>query len=172
MQKSKTGLSGYLQQLICVIFNYCMKSLIYKYSISGCIFYAMIIAVLLISPLPLSSQTRTTANKIKPKKTTRVFYGQASFYANKFQGRRTANGEIFDQKKLTCASNVLPLGTWIKVTNLRNGRSVVVKINDRIHPKMKRIVDLSKAAAQRLGYVSRGLTRVKIELVDKKQVQQ
>lgn len=149
-----------------------MKSLIYKYSISGCIFYAMIIAVLLISPLPLSSQTRTTANKIKPKKTTRVFYGQASFYANKFQGRRTANGEIFDQKKLTCASNVLPLGTWIKVTNLRNGRSVVVKINDRIHPKMKRIVDLSKAAAQRLGYVSRGLTRVKIELVDKKQVQQ
>jgi rare lipoprotein A len=121
-----------------------------------------------VSPLDSISQTRTTANKIKPKKTTRVFYGQASYYANKFNGRRTANGEIFDQKKLTCASNVLPLGTWIKVTNLRNGRSVIVKINDRIHPKMKRIVDLSRAAAQKLGYVSRGLTRVKVELIDKK----
>jgi rare lipoprotein A len=62
----------------------------------------------------------------------------------------------------------LPLGTWIKVTNLKNGKTVVVKVNDRIHPKMKRIVDLSRAAAQKLGYISNGLTRVKVELVDKK----
>ena len=101
-------------------------------------------------------------------KAKKVFYGQASFYANKFNGRKTASGEIFDQKKLTCACNVLPLGTWIKVTNLRNGKTVVVKVNDRIHPKMRRVVDLSKAAAQKLGFVSRGLTRVKVELVDKK----
>ncbi|HMI78483.1 MAG TPA: septal ring lytic transglycosylase RlpA family protein, partial [Ferruginibacter sp.] len=102
------------------------------------------------------------------KKPTRVFYGQASFYANKFNGRKTASGEIFSQNKLTCACNILPLGTWIKVTNLRNGRTAIVKINDRIHPKMKRIVDLSKSGAQKLGYVSKGLTRVKIELIDKK----
>ncbi len=114
------------------------------------------------------AQTRPPANKIKQKKTTRVFYGQASYYANKFHGRRTANGEIFSQQKLTCACNVLPLGIWIKVTNLRNGRTVIVKINDRIHPKMNRIVDLSKAAASKLGYVSRGLTRVKVELLDEK----
>ena len=99
-----------------------------------------------------------------------VFYGQASFYANKFNGRRTANGETFDQKKLTCACNVLPLGTWIRVTNLRNKRTVIVKINDRIHPKMKRVVDLSRTAAQKLGYISSGLTRVKVEVVDKKAV--
>ncbi len=132
------------------------------------IFCTVFVSVFFLSTMPAIAQNRTGNNKIKAKKTTRVFYGQASYYANKFDGRRTANGEIFRQKKLTCACNVLPLGTWIKVTNLKNGRSVVFKINDRIHPKMKRIVDLSKAAAQRLGYVSRGLTRVKVELLDKK----
>ncbi|MEO6540192.1 MAG: septal ring lytic transglycosylase RlpA family protein [Ferruginibacter sp.] len=133
------------------------------------IFYAVIIAVFfMISSSPALAQNRTPITKIKSKKPTRVFYGQASFYANKFHGRKTASGEIFSQTKLTCACNILPLGTWIKVTNLRNGRSAIVKINDRIHPKMKRIVDLSKSGAQKLGYVSNGLTRVKIELIDKK----
>jgi rare lipoprotein A len=127
-------------------------------------------ALLFIFPASLPAQKRVAANKTKSQKTTRVFYGQASFYANKFHGRKTASGEIFDQNKLTCACNVLPLGTWIKVTNLRNGQSAIVKINDRIHPKMNRIVDLSKSGAQRLDYVSRGLTRVKVELIDKKQV--
>jgi rare lipoprotein A len=63
---------------------------------------------------------------------------------------------------------VLPLGTWVKVTNLRNGKSVVVKVNDRLHPKMKRIVDLTSAAAKKLGYTSAGLTRVKVEVIGKK----
>ncbi len=142
------------------------------------IWYPVIIAVIFILPATVFAQSRGTlnkekeipVNKPKPKKTVRVFYGQASFYANKFEGRRTANGEIFSQKKLTCACNVLPLGTWVKVTNLRNGRSVIVKTNDRIHPRIRRIVDLSKAAAQKLGYVSRGLTRVKVELLDKKDI--
>lgn len=111
------------------------------------------------------AQKSDTAAKAKAK---RVFYGQASFYANKFHGRKTANGEIFDQKKFTCACNVLPLGTWIKVTNLRNGRTVIVKTNDRLHPKMKRIVDLTRAAATKLGFISSGLTRVKIEVIGKK----
>jgi rare lipoprotein A len=125
------------------------------------------ISVSFILPLCLHAQNKT-AKKTRSVKATRVFYGQASFYANKFNGRRTASGEIFNQKKLTCACNVLPLGTWIKVTNLRNKRSVLVKVNDRIHPKMRRIVDLSRAAAQKLGYVSNGLTRVKVELADSK----
>ncbi len=133
------------------------------------IFYAVIMVVFFFIPVNASAQGRTTEVEKNPKKTTRVFYGQASFYANKFNGRKTANGEIFDQKKMTCACNVLPLGTWIKVTNLRNGRSVVVKVNDRIHPKMRRIVDLSRTAAQKLGYISSGLTRVKVEPVVKKQ---
>jgi rare lipoprotein A len=134
------------------------------------VLYAIFIAVFFIVPTPAPAQNRTPITKTKSKKPTRVFYGQASFYANKFHGRKTASGELFNQTKLTCACNILPLGTWIKVTNMRNGRSAVVKINDRIHPKMKRIVDLSKSGAQKLGYVSKGLTRVKIELIDKKLV--
>ena len=147
-----------------------MKSLSVKSRILVKLWFTMIIALLFIFPVTVFAQTGDSVIKINPKKTTRVFYGQASFYANKFNGRRTANGEIFSQKKLTCACNVLPLNTWIKVTNLRNKKWVIVKVNDRIHPRMKRIVDLSKAAAEKLGYVSRGLTRVKVELVDKKDV--
>lgn len=116
----------------------------------------------------INAQADTAKAANKALKTKKVFYGQASFYSNKFQGRKTANGEIFDQKKLTCACNVLPLGTYVKVTNLRNGRSVVVKTNDRLHPRMKRIVDLTRAAATKLGFVSSGLTRVKIEVIGKK----
>ena len=109
----------------------------------------------------------TTEGKIK-----KTFYGQASFYANKFNGRRTASGEIFSQKKMTCACNVLAIGTWIKVTNLRNNRFAIVKVNDRLHPSMKRIVDLTSAAAKKMGFVSSaGLTRVKVEVLGKKKPQ-
>ena len=136
-------------------------------NLSKLLFY-IIISIFFIFPVTFPVLGQTPANKTKPKKPIRVFYGFASFYANKFEGRRTANGEIFSQKKFTCACNVLPLGTWIKVTNLRNGRSVEVKTNDRIHPKIPRLVDLSKVAAQKLGYVSRGLTKVKVEIINKK----
>lgn len=127
-----------------------------------------ITAIVFIVPLKTFAQQVDTTTKVKSSKSKRVLYGQASFYANKFEGKRTANGEIFSQKKLTCACNVLPLGTWIRVTNLRNGRTVVVKTNDRLHPRMKRIIDLSRAAASKLGYVGAGLTRVKVEVLGKK----
>lgn len=99
----------------------------------------------------------------KPK----VYYGIASYYADKFNGRPTANGEIYDHNKLTAACNILPLGTWIRVTNLKNNKSVIVKTNDRLHPRMKRIVDLSKSAAKKLAYTGRGLTQVKVEVLEK-----
>ena len=67
--------------------------------------------------------------------------------------------------KLTAACNVLPLGTWVKVTNLKNNRSVIVQINDHLHRKNKRLIDLSKSAAQRLRFISRGITRVKVEVL-------
>lgn len=97
-----------------------------------------------------------------------LIYGTASYYANKFEGRKTANGEIFTQKKLTAACNILPLGTWIRVTNLKNGRSVIVKVNDRLHPRMKRAVDLSRSAAEKLNYLKSGLTKVKVEVLGMK----
>ncbi len=105
--------------------------------------------------------------KVVKKGVSKVLYGTASFYSNKFNGRKTANGEIYSQAKFTCACNVLPLGTWLKVTNMRNGKSVIVKVNDRLHPKMRRIVDLTRAAAQKLAFINSGLTRVKVEVLGK-----
>ncbi len=127
----------------------------------------LFICLYLLPQIVLSQPKEQGAKKIT-QKTSKVLYGIASFYANKFDGRKTANGEIFSQKKFTAACNVLPLGTWVKVTNLRNGKSVVLKTNDRLHPSMKRILDLSRAAAQKLGYINSGLTRVKVEIFGKK----
>lgn len=112
-----------------------------------------------------SSVIKTKAPS-SPKKIV-VKYGIASFYHSKFNGRKTAAGTIFSSAKLTGACNVLPLGTWVKVTNVRNNKSVVVEITDRLHPKNKRLVDLSKAAAQKLGYVSAGLAKVRVEVLGK-----
>src|SRR5258705_10515538 len=91
------------------------------------------------------------AQAVSKKTTPKVLYGTASFYANKFEGRQTANGEIFSQQKMTAACNVLPFGTWIRGTNLYNGRSVIVKVNDKLHIRMKRVTDLWKGAARQTG---------------------
>ena len=91
--------------------------------------------------------------------------GVASYYHSKFQGRITASGELYDEEKMTAAHNRLPMGTRIKVTNLRNMRSIIVRVNDRLHHRNKRLVDLSRAAASKLGYIGRGITRVKVEVL-------
>jgi len=95
-------------------------------------------------------------------------FGVASFYADKFEGQRTCTDEVFTQKKLTAACNTLPLNCWIKVTNLKNRKSVMVWINDRMHPSNPRLIDMSKSAAVALGYTGHGLTRVKIQYLGKK----
>jgi hypothetical protein len=92
--------------------------------------------------------------------------GLASYYGRRFHGRRTANGERFDMYGLTAAHRVLPLGSVIRVTNVSNGRSVRVRINDRGPYIRGRVIDLSYAAAYRLGMVRSGLARVTIELVE------
>lgn len=91
--------------------------------------------------------------------------GLASFYAHKHHGRRTASGERYDMHALTAAHRSLPFGTDLRVTNLRNGRSVVVRVNDRGPYRKGRIVDVSLAAARKLGLVSRGVARVKVEVL-------
>jgi rare lipoprotein A len=70
---------------------------------------------------------------------------------------------------MTAASNIIPLNTWVKVTNLRNKRSAIVKITDRMHPRNKRLIDMSRIAAKKLGYTAHGITRVKLEVLGKKQ---
>ena len=89
--------------------------------------------------------------------------GMASYYADKFQGRPTASGERFDNGKLTAAHRTLPFGTRVRVTNLANGRSVTVRVNDRGPFVKGRIVDLSVAAAKRIDMVRAGVVRVRVE---------
>lgn len=88
--------------------------------------------------------------------------GRASYYADKFQGRRTASGEVFRQRRMTAAHPSLQFGTKVKVTNLDNGRSVKVKINDRGPFVAGRIIDLSRKAASKLGMVKAGVANVKL----------
>lgn len=96
---------------------------------------------------------------------TDTLIGTASYYADKFKGQATASGDVYSHKKLTAACNKLPLGTWVKVTNLKNMRSVIVQINDRLHRKNPRLVDLSFSAAKVLGYIKNGLTHVTVEVL-------
>lgn len=91
--------------------------------------------------------------------------GVASYYAAKFEDRKTADGERFKSTGMTAAHRTLPLGTMVRVTNLENNRSVIVRINDRGPFMRKRIIDLSPAAARALGIRNQGLMRVRIELV-------
>lgn len=89
--------------------------------------------------------------------------GKASFYADKFNGRKTANGERFSNSKLTAAHKTLPFGTKVKVTNLSNGKTVKVRINDRGPFVAGRMIDLSKKAAKRIDLVNNGVGNVKIK---------
>lgn len=89
--------------------------------------------------------------------------GKASFYADKFQGRKTANGETFRQNRMTAAHKTLPFGTKVKVKNLDNGKTIKVRINDRGPFVAGRIIDLSKKAAKKLGIINAGVANVKIK---------
>ena len=92
--------------------------------------------------------------------------GKASFYADKFEGRTTANGEKYKHSKMTAAHKVLPFGTIVKVTNVDNNKSVEVRINDRGPFVAGRIIDLSKLAAGKLDFIQQGIVDVKVEVID------
>jgi rare lipoprotein A len=92
--------------------------------------------------------------------------GIASFYADKFEGRLTASGEKYKHNKATAAHKFLPFGTKVKVTNTANGKSVIVRVNDRGPYIEGRIIDLSRSAAEELAFTTQGLADVKVEVVD------
>jgi rare lipoprotein A len=92
-------------------------------------------------------------------------YGNASWYGGEFHGRKTASGERFNKQSFTGAHRELPFGTIIRVTNLRNGKEVYIRVNDRGPFVKGRIVDLSHAAAKAIGFNRRGVIRVKIEVI-------
>jgi rare lipoprotein A (peptidoglycan hydrolase) len=143
---------------------------------------------------PLLSSTQSFAQKIYPTSLTTINYldsaavkkyqkkidthrikielnhikGIASFYSANLDGTLTSTGEIFKNSKYTAACNLYKLNTLVRVTNMRNGRSVLVRINDRMHPnmlKLGRVVDLSRTAAQKIGLSSKGIVKVTLDAV-------
>ena len=92
--------------------------------------------------------------------------GIAAYYSNVFHGRRTASGERYDKNAYTAAHKRLPFGTRIRIMNLENGKSVVVKINDRGPRSKERIIDVSRRAARDLDFVRKGLTKVRLEVIE------
>jgi rare lipoprotein A len=92
--------------------------------------------------------------------------GLAAYYSQRLNGRRTASGERLNNAAMTTAHQTLPFGTKVKVTNVRNNKSVVLRVNDRGPTQPNRILDVTRAAAQRLGLIRSGLTEVKLEVVE------
>ena len=118
----------------------------------------ILVIIMMISTLGIYSFNKFNANDAK----TSI----ASFYHDKFNGRKTASGEIFSNRKLTAAHRTLPFGTIVQVTNLRTGKSVEVRINDRGPFHSSRVLDLSKAAFDSIGNTARGTMPVEYEIVD------
>src|SRR5271156_2855275 len=118
-----------------------------------------------------ASTTPTNPTKGKPKirkqasRNQAYQIGTASWYGEYFEGKPTASGEDYDMYDMTAAHPTLPLGSYVRVTNLRNGRAVVVKVNDRGPIVEGRIIDLSYGAAQALQFQQRGLQRVRLDIV-------
>lgn len=92
--------------------------------------------------------------------------GMASYYHDRFHGRKTASGAAYNKNALSAAHKSLPLGTEVRVTDTRSGKSVIVKINDRGPFVKGRVIDLSRAAARQIGLTKKGLAKVKVEVLD------
>jgi rare lipoprotein A len=113
--------------------------------------------------VPLAALLAAACAHAPPPREGRGEVGLASFYGGEFQGRRTASGARYDMHALTCAHPTAPFGTRLRVTDLETGRSVVVTVNDRGPYAPGRVVDLSLAAARRLGMIQRGVARVRVD---------
>ena len=111
----------------------------------------------------MPKEEKPSLEKIEKRETRVVQYGIASWYGSDFHGKPTSSGEVYDMYQLTCAHNTFPLGTTVMVTNLENGRSVELKVNDRGPFVKERIIDLSHAAARILGMWEKGTASVKVE---------
>ena len=118
-----------------------------------------------VRPLPQPAPSPVATKTAKPSKLIQVVQGAASWYGPGFYGRTTANGERFRKGTLTAAHRTLPFGTRVRVTNLSNGRSVVVRINDRGPFKYHRVIDLAHGAASQLKMMQAGQVPVKLEIL-------
>lgn len=121
----------------------------------------VLVSALALGAFPLA----TTVNAQDTVAVVQTLSGTASWYGGKFHGRRTANGETYNQHALTAAHRYLPFGTEVVVTNQNNGRSVVVRINDRGPFSGGRIIDLSHQAASQIGMINSGTAKVTVEVI-------
>lgn len=123
--------------------------------------------LLIITTLLLLGSFGVNAQDTKKEENllTKYLKGIASFYHDKFEGRLTANGDVFDNDKFTAASNKLKLGSYVKVTNVSNGEVVYVKITDRMAASNNRLIDLARIAAHKLDFENKGITKVNVEVV-------
>ncbi|RMF10309.1 MAG: septal ring lytic transglycosylase RlpA family protein [Candidatus Neomarinimicrobiota bacterium] len=113
-----------------------------------------------------SESTPPARKESSPIRSKKVMTGISSYYGKDFHGKLTANGEVFDMYGLTAAHKTLPLNTVVRVTNLDNGKSVILRINDRGPYVKGRILDCSYGAAKKLGFVQQGTARVRIEVLE------
>ena len=107
-----------------------------------------------------------TQDSIKPIPARKFQIGKASWYGRLFQHKKTASGEPYDMHDFTAAHRTLPLGSWVKVTNLKNDKSVMVRINDRGPVMKSRILDLSYGAAMILGLGDEGVAKVRLDVIE------
>ena len=113
---------------------------------------------------PNVTTSKSPSNNVSGKATS--YQGIASYYGHDFHGKKTANGEIFDMHQLTAAHRSFPFNTKVRVTNIDNGKSCIVRVNDRGPFKLERIMDLSLGAAEALDMMKTGTANVKLEVVD------
>jgi len=126
---------------------------------------AMLVMVATVGAAPATKGPKSTKEGPPSKHGKPYAVGSASWYGKPFHGRATASGEPYDMFQFTAAHRELPLGTWVKVTNLRNGKWLMVRINDRGPVPESRIIDLSYGAAAMLQFRHAGVERVRLDLV-------
>ena len=134
---------------------------------------AMLLTCSLASHVLVLSQERYLENEsVAPEQAEKIpalppskQTGLAAFYHMAFQGRSTANGEFFDHDKLTAAHKTLPFGTLVRVINLQNNKSIIVRVNDRGPLQLDRVIDVTRRAAGLLGFIQQGMTRVALEIL-------
>ena len=117
------------------------------------------------APPPAPSPVAPAPAPDRPRSEPEVEVGLASYYGKRLVGRKTASGERYDKDALTAAHRDYPFGTWVRVTSLNNGKTVLVRINDRGPRRGKRIIDLSRRAASELGMIYAGVASVRLEVL-------
>ena len=126
----------------------------------------MVVLFLGCGPASPRFSTRESSSREKPQVSVHQLEGTASYYADEFHGRKTSNGEIYDMHALTAAHRTLPFDTKVRVVNIENKRSVVVRINDRGPFKDNRVIDVSLEAARLLGLIPLGTAPVRLEILE------